>query len=317
MKPLNHEEFIRKAIIKHNNKYDYSATIYSNSRKIIIIICPIHGKFERLAGRHLEGAGCPQCNKNNKHTNATFIEKANRIHNNKYDYTAANIINVRSKIKIICREHGVFEQLVINHLQGAGCPRCPGFVTTQEDFITKANKIHNNKYDYSEVDYKKSSNKVKIICPNHGDFLQRPNSHLVGDGCPRCKIRISRPEKEWLDSFAIPEHYRQFKINNFIVDGFNPSTKTVYEFYGDFWHGNPKKYNPNDINPVVGKTFGELYQKTKEKEEKLKESFNVVTVWESDYSQTVSTLEKRANSNQTFIRPTQIRNPTGIRNSNG
>jgi G:T-mismatch repair DNA endonuclease (very short patch repair protein) len=73
-------------------------------------------------------------------------------------------------------------------------------------------------------------------------------------------------------------------VSKYIVDGYDPITNTIYEFNGDFWHGNPSKYKKFDINPISGKTFGELYKKTLEKEDNLKKlGYNVISIWESDY----------------------------------
>ena len=57
---------------------------------------------------------------------------------------------------------------------------------TKQEFINKASKIHNNKYDYSNIEYKNISTKIKIICPIHGEFEQSPSKHLIGQGCPKC-----------------------------------------------------------------------------------------------------------------------------------
>lgn len=70
----------------------------------------------------------------------------------------------------------------------------------------------------------------------------------------------------------------------FRVDGFSQETKTIYEFNGDYFHGNPDKFDPKDVNTKVNKTFGELYQRTIEKEYILKQAgYNVISIWESDF----------------------------------
>jgi len=118
-----------------------------------------------------------------------FINKSNKIHNNKYDYSLVDYINSQTKVKIICPEHGVFEQLPNNHTSKKyGCPICSKRQKKNNlIFICDAKIIHNNKYDYSLVDYKDSNTKVKIICPEHGVFIQTPNTHLNRKyGCPVC-----------------------------------------------------------------------------------------------------------------------------------
>ncbi len=124
-----------------------------------------------------------------------FIKKANEIHNNKYDYSKVEYINGKAKVCIICPEHGEFYQEANSHLQGIGCPRCgeTGKYTTPE-WIKKVKQVHGSKYDYSKVEYINSQTKVCIICPEHGEFWQKPYSHLQGQGCPICNQ--SKLEKE-------------------------------------------------------------------------------------------------------------------------
>lgn len=125
--------------------------------------------------------------------NAEFINKAIIKHGGIYDYSEVNYINSRSKISIICKKHGLFRQKAKNHLAGQGCPECQyenlrtKLSLTTEEFIEKSLIIHGTKYDYTLVDYKNSASCVIIICPTHGQFLQTPNSHLRGRGCPKCK----------------------------------------------------------------------------------------------------------------------------------
>lgn len=128
-----------------------------------------------------------------KYTNETFILKANSIHNNKYDYSKIQYVNSITPIIIICPIHGQFLQKPSVHLNKCGCTVC-GYIenrkTTEEYkniFIEKAKQVHNNKYNYSLVDYKKSQIKVKILCPIHGMFKQQPNMHISGTGCPKCR----------------------------------------------------------------------------------------------------------------------------------
>lgn len=117
-----------------------------------------------------------------------FIEKCHITHGNRYDYSLVNYVNKDTKVEIICKEHGVFEQRPANHTNSKqGCPSCSGLKRmSSEDFISKAKKIHGNKYDYSKVNYTNNKTKVKIICRNHGYFYQKPNNHLNGQDCKKC-----------------------------------------------------------------------------------------------------------------------------------
>ena len=73
--------------------------------------------------------------------------------------------------------------------------------------------------------------------------------------------------------------------NIYKFDGYCEKTNTVYEFHGDFWHGNPKLYNKNEIHPLTKKSFGELYNNTVQKENIIKSNgYNLITIWESEYN---------------------------------
>jgi hypothetical protein len=190
--------FIAEANKKHNNKYDYSLVDYKNCFIKVKLICKIHGVFEQRPTNHLQGNGCPFCSKNyNKssvyinrlfESNKTFINRSNEIHNNKYDYSLVDYKHSKKKVKITCPLHGIFEQIPNKHLSGSGCPSCsPTKKMGNYSFINKAVKIHGKKYDYSLVDYSNIKNKIKIICPIHGVFEQRPTNHLMGKGCSICR----------------------------------------------------------------------------------------------------------------------------------
>ena len=117
-----------------------------------------------------------------------FIEKAKLIHGDKYDYSLVDKnISRNEKIKIICQKHDIFEQRYDAHLSGQGCGKCKNSILSNiDDFIVRANILHNNKYDYSEANYINCKTKIKIICPTHGIFKQTPDNHLNNHGCTHC-----------------------------------------------------------------------------------------------------------------------------------
>lgn len=196
---LTQKEFIEKAQKVHGNKYDYSKVVYTKSKDKVTIICPEHGEFEQTAQNHMQGYGCPKCRikteanrtkSNPKVTTETFIKKAQSIHGDKYDYSKAEYINKRTKVRIVCPIHGEFLQTPDDHVnKPAGCPKCGRHVYTQESFIEKCNKIHHHKYDYSKTIYKSIRDKIIITCPEHGDFEQVTNTHLQGAGCLQCRLK--------------------------------------------------------------------------------------------------------------------------------
>ena len=181
------EEFIEEAKA-HGNKYDYSKVEYVNTNVKVCIICPEHGEFWQSPHGHLRGRGCPKCGANKRRKSRTstteiFIEKARKIHGDKYDYSKVNYINNRTKVCIVCPKHGEFWQTPSSHLAGNGCSKAK---SNTEEFIKKAQVIHGNNYDYSETVYVAAAKKVKIICPLHGEFYVTGNNHLRGKGCPKC-----------------------------------------------------------------------------------------------------------------------------------
>ena len=134
-----------------------------------------------------------------KLTTEEFIAKAKAMHGDIYDYSKVKYVDSKTEVCIICREHGEFKQKPKNHLSGYGCPICSGRKKMRTvDFINRAKFVHGDKYDYSRTEYKGNSEKVCIICPEHGIFWQRANNHLKGVGCPKCGIiKSSSAQKIW------------------------------------------------------------------------------------------------------------------------
>jgi predicted nucleic-acid-binding Zn-ribbon protein len=194
-------EFIAEATLKHNSKYDYSDVKYLGANTKINILCPIHGKFTQIAGKHLK-YGCNLCSGRSKKTTSQFIEEAIIKHDDKYDYSDVEYLNSRTKVNILCKKHGVFYQTPNMHLKGQGCPKC-GTVRsasknakTTSDFIKKAISRHGNIYDYADTIYTVGHSKLDIICPIHGKFTTMAINHLQGSGCPSCAntgFDISKP----------------------------------------------------------------------------------------------------------------------------
>ena len=221
-------QFIEKARIVHGNRYDYSKAKYMGSKIKICIICPIHGEFWQMPTNHLKGCGCRKCAKKEKMSVNEFIEKAKKIHGNKYDYNLIEKLSENKKIKIICKKHGIFEQYYHHHLQGCGCPMCSNNKkSTTEKFIKEAKKIHGDKYDYSKVNYINNHTPVCIICPKHGEFWQMPANHILSkSNCPLCNESKLEEEINLLLNENTIENIRQKKFNN--IKNINP---LPFDFY--------------------------------------------------------------------------------------
>ncbi len=191
-------EFINKSRKFHGNKYDYSLVEYNGCYTPVTIICPIHGKFYQSPQVHYGWGGCQKCGaetrkKKISYTQEKFISVANTTHNNEFDYSRVSYKNMASKVEIICKLHGPFLQRAKNHINGSKCPKC-NYSTlpqnrplTTEEFLTKAKKVHGDRYDYSKTSYGRTNNcPVSITCNIHGEFLQKPATHLKGSGCKLC-----------------------------------------------------------------------------------------------------------------------------------
>lgn len=188
MRKLTTQEFIDRARAVHGDKYSYDSVNYTSNKNKVSILCPDHGLFSMTPNSHLLGQNCPKCSGKHRLTEQEFIAQARVIHrSDEYDYSAVNYVNKSIKVSIVCREHGVFKQTPKSHLLGRGCITCAGVKKhTNESFATKANLVHNNKYDYSSINYFGAHIKISIMCPEHGMFEQTPGNHLSGVGCPSC-----------------------------------------------------------------------------------------------------------------------------------
>ena len=191
---LTTQEFIDRAKVVHSDKYGYAFSVYQSATDKVIIHCPEHGMFEQSPNNHINsGTGCPSCGtytsiKSRTKNQSDFINQAKSVHGNKYDYSKVEYVNTNSDVKIICSEHGLFEQRPSHHLNGVGCPSCSGNKKhNNTSFIKEALTVHGDRYDYSMVDYTHSHQKVSIRCIEHGVFEQTPNNHLhQKSGCPCC-----------------------------------------------------------------------------------------------------------------------------------
>lgn len=284
----NRASWIMEAKRKHGNRYDYSSVFEYKYGEKLTIICHIHGPFDQDARSHLRGIGCPRCGLDQMDT-VSFIERSKLVHAERYDYNTVVYNNSYTKVRIKCREHGHFEQAPSSHLIGNGCPRCVGRNKDTETFVAECRQVHGNLYDYSAVIYKTNKEKVQITCTAHGIFQQTPGNHLRGSGCPKCSRQVSKKERKFLDLVGIPEDCRQVTVDLGVrrlkVDGIdlNTTPPTIYEFDGDFWHGNLNRYSEFDLNRACKKTFGELNSLTEKRNEDIKSAgYQLFQIWESD-----------------------------------
>lgn len=300
MRKLTTEEFIKKSKEVHGDKYDYSNIKYKNKDTDIIIICKIHGEFLQTPHNHTRGKqGCPKCVGRQLSTNE-IITKFKEIHGDKFDYSKVMYTMMHNDVIIICKIHGEFMQTPSSHILGNRCKHCAIIMRAnsqrmkKEEFIERSIKIHGDKYDYNLVEYNNSKTKVKIICKIHGLFEQTPMDHLRNHGCLKCvSNNHSKAQIEWLKYLTIKDGYIQHMLNDgeycipdskYKVDGYNSKLNIVYEYHGDYWHGNPKCFPKEALNKTVKKTFGELYDTTLKKKKYIESlGFKYIECWEYDW----------------------------------
>lgn len=277
------ESFIEKAKTIHGDDYDYSKVIYNGIYEPITITCKIHGDFEKTPTKHLSGQGCKICGykrgaRKQSLTLEQFTKRARKVHGTRYDYSKVKYKNTSSKVTIVCKEHGDFDQKVDNHLQGKGCPRCGVEVTratkfySTSGFIKRSREIHGDKYDYSKVEYKHNKQKVTIICPEHGEFKQTPDGHVRGHGCKKCTHITSKPEQEiakFLSNFTTVVTSDRKLISPKELDIVLPDIKVAIEYNGLHWHS--EKHKPR------------TYHRDKTGECNST-GYRLIHVWEDDYT---------------------------------
>lgn len=233
--------FIRKAQTTHGDVYDYSQVEWTDkttNKSKVTIVCKTHGAFAQVIDSHLnKSSGCAACVGKRPITKSHFLNQAQCIHGELYDYNSVDFCSItnQSKINIVCKIHGMFTQTVTNHIHNrAGCMGCSGKTQyTFESFSARASHIHNQKYDYSKIIWLPTFNaktKVNIMCPAHGSFSQQISKHVTDKhGCPQC--RLSKGELTIATWLRI--HNIQYIPQHKFTDCINPKTsrKLPFDFY--------------------------------------------------------------------------------------
>ena len=232
-KKISFSSFVDRSLETHGDKYDYSLVKYINTKTKVKIICPIHGVFEQQPEKHMRGNGCPKCGGSFKLTLNKFIKKSKNIHGDKYDYSLVDYINTKTKVKIICLKHGVFEQIPNNHINGRGCEKCSKEKQQIERenneyrysllFIEKAKIKFKNKIKYYDDTYTNFNTDMLMSCEKHGLFEQRPDNHINSQyGCPYCADKERRIKKI--------KDIEQKKLNGYqLIPNYNPKACLIFD----------------------------------------------------------------------------------------
>lgn len=298
-----YERFVARARQIHGDDYDYSIGNYINYNTRFEVLHKICNKtFYLLPQNHIHyESGCPHCFAPRARTTEEFINEAKEKHKDKFNYDKVIYLTSITKIKITCNTCNIeFEQTPSQHLNNKfPCINCflESVTKTTNQFIEESKLLYGNKFCYDKTNYINSYSDIDLYCNDCGThFKQNVRSHFQGVGCRVCTPKgISKSSQRWLDYLGIPKDigiYREVKIKlpnmkkYFTADGFDPTTNTIYEFHGDYWHGNPKIYDPDDINKVNNKTFGKLFEQTTKRSQKLRNAgYNLVSIWESEWNE--------------------------------
>ncbi len=245
-------EEVLKKLKENNSDYDYSLiTEYHNRRQKLPIICKKHGLFYASFSHLMAGHGCKLCAHekmieiNKKHTKTTeeFIKQAKEVHGNKYDYSKTVYINAKTKVCIICPEHGEFWQIPRKHLSGQGCTRCVHNLPLTTDVFKK---LLFEKYGDSITlkegeEVKGGVKKIVLICKTHGEFLMSPRKALLRPtkGCPKCQksgleFEVENALKNGGVSFVYQQRFEWLKYKNTMpLDYYLPDYNIAIECQGE------------------------------------------------------------------------------------
>lgn len=285
MRKLTQEEFIIRSNKIHNNKYNYSKSVFRNVRTKVIIICPEHGEFEQNPKNHYTGQGCPKCyttlykddlnflnydkyiylnldmkriksnyqlkfkdketgyiyyqsckhhkdkNKPIKIDTQFLINEMNKVWNYKYEYlTNMEFHYITDKIQIKDKvSKDIFEYEIYRHLIEKMEPN----ELTLNRFKIKSNEIHDNKYDYSKVNFSMNKDKVIIICPDHGEFIQCVSNHVnLGQGCPECSCINWNTDR--LKYEFIKLRGNEYDYSNVVFENIDKKVEIICKKHGKF-----------------------------------------------------------------------------------
>lgn len=238
------EQWIQAAQKLHGTRYRYNKVDYKGNNVKVCIECTEHGEFWQTPGNHLSGKECLKCSyekrgKKLTGTNDLYVEKARKAHGSKYDYSKVVYVNAKTKICIICAEHGEFLQLPSKHLAGNTCPVCADKIRNlnnlkkDSEFIEEAQIKHNHKYSYDKVEYLNARTKLIITCEKHGDFHCTPNNHLRGKGCPKC-VGKNKSTDDWIED-AKQVHGDKYDYSKVHYKKCDSKVCIQCGVHGDFW----------------------------------------------------------------------------------
>ena len=250
-KYLSQAEVLERFVARHGGKYDYSRVVYKRQDEKVSIGCPVHGEFLQRPAKHWAGDGCPKCGDERvsevrRHDLAVWEARAREVHGDRYNYEAIRWERGSAVLTVRCSLHGLFDLRASNHINKKGnCPACSAISRDNAkrlsvgDFTARAAASHDGKYDYRQVEYVTTKDKVTIVCREHGPFRQKADSHLRGSACPKCRGAQSSAERDiasFLADHTEVQTRRKIPGSNLEMDIYLPEHQLAVEYHGLFFH---------------------------------------------------------------------------------
>lgn len=250
-RPFTTARFVAEAQAKHGSRFDYSATVWKGQTEVDIV-CREHGPFTTKPATHLRGkGGCPACKNQGRRANKAVphdevLRRFRAVHADRYEYDFSTHRLQTATMLMVCPDHGEFWQRPDFHQAGSACPRCAAQrrgtpLLSEAEFLERAQQTHGDKYVYDFSTYLGRTQRIRITCPDHGEFWQSAGNHLNGAGCVRCSAnRTSKAELEILaflqGLFPDAEGDLLLPGTSVRVDVWVPSKKFALEYDGLYWH---------------------------------------------------------------------------------
>lgn len=242
---LEQSDFLARCKAVHGDTYDLSRVAYVGMTKKIEVICQKHGSFFPQAGNFVgAGSGCPACGREStglvsRKPLAYYVAKGQEVHAGRFEYAGLQYVDGAAYLQVVCPAHGEFLQLAQDHIKGIGCEKCARPVFNLDTFTASATEAHGGKFNYEKADYTGTTDKVCIICPEHGEYWQTPNMHVnMQQGCPRCGH--VGPSVAQLEIAAFLQQHTSVLIGHRVsrkeLDVFMPDLNLAVEYHGLIWH---------------------------------------------------------------------------------
>ena len=245
-------------------RYDFSKALYTGAlQRIQDIICPDHGVFSQYAAQFRKGRGCPKCGavqrvKTSRTPAAEYFAKVAEIHADKYDYSGSVFTKMNAKIDVRCPQHGVFSISANHHYyRKQGCGQCETEAkrerivqyrhlsaqskidNTATTFFDRCRETHDGRYTYPAQEYRGAKEKIRVVCPVHGEFQQAAWAHLSGKGCFACGASDPKWERElvaYLEGLGVTVQRSAPVLGKQHIDVYVPDRKFGVELHGLRWH---------------------------------------------------------------------------------